>query len=157
MRLLLALAAFGIAAGAGAAKRARLARRVEALERFTADVRSFRDAAELSPRPITALAPTLSCTIWQRFCGDLDKKTLEEAWNDACKSETELAQDIELVRSFSAVLTTKELCAQVNAAELIIRRLDLRREEAAGEYAKKGKMYTSMGVLIGLSLALIAA
>lgn len=157
MRLLLALAAFGAAAGIGAAKKAKLARRVQALERFTADVRSFRDAAELSPQPIKTLAPTLSCAVWQRLCDDLGERTLAEAWEEACRTETELAADIDLVRSFSAVLTANGLGAQVNATELIIRRLDARRDEAAGEYAKKGKMYASMGVLIGLSLALMAA
>jgi len=155
LRAVLALAVFLACAWFGARRRARLNARLCAISSFGADIRRLRDIMELSPMPIAEAAGRLKSEIWELFLREVEEANARDAWEKALDDSPEYAEDRELVAGFGDALRAGEMRAQLNAFELLMREIEQRRLSLSAEFEKKGKVYSSLGVLLGLSLALL--
>ncbi len=155
MRAFFALSVFLACAWLGGRKRARLTARLSALNAFAADVRRLHDIMELTPVTIAEAASRLKCEVWGRFVASMGSHSAGEAWRRALDETDAFAEDRAVFEGFSDVLRANEMRAQLNALSLLIRELDERKAGLAAELERKGRMYSSLGVLLGLSLALL--
>ena len=155
MRAAFALALFLACAWFGARKRARLDARLAAIAAFGADIRRLRDIMELSPMPVAEAAGRLKSEIWERFSREVGNANARMAWEKALDESPEYAEDRELVEGFADALRAGEMRAQLNALELLMREVEEKRLSLSAELEKKGRVYSSLGVLLGLSLALL--
>lgn len=129
--------------------------RNEAIGAFLADVRRLADIMGLTPMPIAQAAQRLRCGIWECFVTNIQSAGAKDAWMQAVDSCEEYSEDRNLIESFADVLCASEMRAQQNTLMLLIGELEARRGTIALELEKKGKIYSSLGVLLGLSLALL--
>lgn len=60
-----------------------------------------------------------------------------------------------IVKSVMGALGTSDISAQLSMLEVNARLLEKQAEEAREQYAKKGKLYRSVGVLAGLFAAIL--
>ena len=155
MRAIFALALFLAAAWAGSRKRAGLEARIRSLSVFLADIRKLRDIMELTPIPIAQAAQRLNCEIWERFVGKMQSGGTRAAWMQALDECPAYLGDRDVLEGLADVLRANEMRAQLNALTLLLRELEERRGVLTAELEKKGKVYSSLGVLLGLSLALL--
>ncbi|HWQ57935.1 MAG TPA: hypothetical protein VN540_02870 [Clostridia bacterium] len=155
MRAACAIALFLACAWLGARKRAKLDARLQALCGFLSDIRRLRDIMELSPIPIAEAASRLKSGIWELFVGGMQSAGAPLAWEKALDESPEFADDRDVIEGFGEALRLVEMRAQLNALTLMMRELEERKLALAAELEKKGKMYSSLGVLLGLSLALL--
>ncbi len=155
MRAVLALAVLLLCAWAGNRRRAKLEARTEAVAAIAADMRRLRDVMELTPMPIAEAAQRLHCGVWRAFIENLQNRGARQAWEEALAGAPELDADRDALGGFVEALRASEMQTQLNALSLIIRELEKRRGALTGELEKKGRLYTSLGVLFGLALALL--
>jgi stage III sporulation protein AB len=155
MRPVLALALFLAAAWAGSRKRAGLEARIRVLSVFLSDIRKLRDIMELTPVPIAQAAQRLNCELWACFVGNMQSCGARAAWMKALDECGAYEGDRDVLEGFADVLRANEMRAQQNALTLLLRELEERRGMLTAELEKKGKVYSSLGVLLGLSLALL--
>jgi len=155
MRAIFALALFLAAAWAGSRKRAGLEARIRSLSVFLADIRKLRDVMELTPIPIAQAVQRLNCEIWERFVGNMQSEGARAAWTHALDESPAYLGDRDVLEGLADVLRANEMRAQLSALTLLLRELEERRGVLTAELEKKGKVYSSLGVLLGLSLALL--
>lgn len=155
MKAILALALFLLCAWAGSRKRARLQARLETLGGLAADMRKLRDILELTPMPIAEAAGRLGSDVWKRFIEEMQAGGAADAWKRALEEAQEYEEDRDVLEGFSEILRATQMRAQQGALALFLRELDERRGAVSSELEKKGKVYSSLGVLLGLSLALL--
>lgn len=155
MRAILALALFLVSVWAGSRKRARLEERIRAISGFLSDIRKLRDIMELTPVPIAQALQRLNCEIWECFVHEMQNDSARAAWQKTLDSYSDFEGDKDVFEGFIDVLRANEMRAQQNALTLLIKELEERRGMLTAELEKKGKMYSSLGVLLGLSMALL--
>ena len=105
--------------------------------------------------PVAEAAGRLKSEIWERFSRELGDANARAAWEKEMDESPEYAQDRELVAGFADALGAGEMRAQLNALELLMREIEEKRLSLSAQLEKKGKVYSSLGVLLGLSLALL--
>lgn len=77
-------------------------------------------------------------------------------WQNAVENDTALsAEEKGVLRDFGIQLGTTDIQGQVSNIEFLICRIHSLYEERAAEYARKGKLYRSLGVLAGAALGII--
>lgn len=82
-----------------------------------------------------------------------------EAWKKAIQEEkihtSFTKEDIEVLKGLSKMLGSMDLEGQINNIDLISESLNSQIEEATNEKNKNEKMYRTLGVSIGLTIAII--
>ncbi len=157
VRPAVAIVLFLLCAWAGNRKRAGLEARLHAIGAMAVDIRKLHDIMELTPMPIAEATLRLHCALWKEFAKEVQTRqcSARQAFEKALEGAPEYGGDRDALEGFFDVLRASEMRAQLNALSLLARDLDERRAHLAAELEKKGKIYSSLGVLMGLSLALL--
>ena len=89
----------------------------------------------------------------------MEENTASEAWNRALEEEklhTSLKkEDIEVLKGLSKMLGSMDLEGQINNIDLINELLNNQIQEATLEKNKNEKMYKTLGISVGLTIAII--
>lgn len=166
MRIIFSILALSVCIYAGHVKSKTLSLRTVILEGLLEDIRTFKDVMELSPLPFSKIVEDLSrkgnSKIWEAFGGKISpEKLISEAWCE-CVQESRMniisqldENDIKALLDLGSVLSLGDRQGQCESCGIILRRLEKNLESAKKERDKKGRMYSSMGVLCGLAFALL--
>ena len=89
----------------------------------------------------------------------LENKTFNLAWKEAIDEEKVFLNlkkdDINLINTFGAMLGKTDMEGQINEIESFNLLLESRIKKAEEESLKNGKMYKSLGTIIGLAIVII--
>ncbi len=89
----------------------------------------------------------------------MEENTASEAWNRALEEEKLhtgfIKEDIEVLKGLSKMLGSMDLEGQINNIDLINELLNNQIQEATLEKNKNEKMYKTLGISIGLTIAII--
>jgi stage III sporulation protein AB len=80
---------------------------------------------------------------------------IHKAWSEAVKKSVFGNEEREIMLLFGNMLGTSDINGQVSAIELYKKRLDNLFNELKTEYESKGRMYRSVGVLIGIMAGIL--
>lgn len=88
---------------------------------------------------------------------EYDIRPFSEQWDEAVREQVGINdEDRELLYRIGAFLGTCDIEGQSSSLELASAEADRLTEEAAGQYAAKGRLYRSLGAVAGALLAVIA-
>ncbi len=89
----------------------------------------------------------------------MEENTASEAWNRALEEEKLhtgfIKEDIEVLKGLSKMLGSMDLEGQINNIDLINELLNNQIQEATLEKNKNEKMYKTLGISVGLTIAII--
>lgn len=168
MRLVLSFAAFIVCASAGYIADTRMKDRANKLNTLCADVRTLCDSMELSQfrlnEMLSALNKSTEAKLWNGFALRLEVNSVSarEAWKEAVESENKGGcltgldvQDTDALLSLGEAFSAISRRAQTEYALLTLKRLEQRSKDAEVIRESKGKLYSSLGVLIGFAAAIM--
>lgn len=168
MRLVLSFAAFIVCISAGYIADTRMKDRANKLNTLCTDVRTFCDSMELSQfrlnEMLSALNKSAMAKLWNGFALRLEANSISarEAWNEAVECENKNgclmgldAQDAEALLSLGEAFSAISRRAQTEYALLTLKRLEQRAKNAENIRESKGKLYSSLGVLMGFAAAIL--
>lgn len=157
LRAVAAIALILVCAGAGRRKRQALEAELEAVRELARETRALSDMLELRPESLERMLSRLESPVWARLTELVGGGArARDVWEEALLADERL--DKAARKAFMQVggaLSLGEREAQRAMLELTLREADSLAEAKARECERKGKMYSSLGVLTGLSLALL--
>lgn len=145
----------------------RLEKRSKLIGKLIATVRILSDSVELTRKPVAALIR--SCTqmpcydLFERYAQSIEnEKSSKDAWRE---TEIWMGEHAEYFRfcedernalgSYFEALSTSDGVWLKKAMEQASEQLLRIHEQAQAECARKGKVYRSLGVLIGAAIAIL--
>ncbi|MDD6047280.1 MAG: hypothetical protein PUC97_07600 [bacterium] len=167
MRALLAAALLCVCVLIGNSKAGALRKRKRTLSAMEEDIRRLAEQMELQPLPLgTLLARFQPHTeaLWEIFRAKLSGEApVAELWQEALAEAAQARNGFELLSEeetailvdFGMGLGGGGIAAQNANAALACKRLSGRITALETELAKKGKLFESLGMLLGLALALL--
>ncbi len=97
--------------------------------------------------------------IFKKTADKLKDKTSEKAWNEAFQEERIFLnlknEDINLINTFGIMLGKTDIDGQMSEIDSFSILLEERIKKAEEESSKNGKMYKSLGTIIGLAIVII--
>lgn len=168
MNIIVAVAAFIISACAGGLASGRIKDRANKLNMICADIRALGQSMELTGARLNDMLQSLGgsamAPLWREYAALLERSRsgAREAWRSticaqvstgclAGLDELDKAALITLGDAFGAMSRT----AQREQAAFTLKRMEARTAQAEAEKGSKGKLYSSLGVLMGFALAIM--
>ena len=166
MRIIAALLALAASAGIGAAASAGLNARKKLMQALCSDARAICDRMELTSGRLCDMLSKLpnesTGALWQRFANSLDKhEPTTELWKKCVNEQRSDSlrrlkdEDIASLKALGEAFAAAGRQAQLNRMKLAINELEARHMEAGEDAKRKGKLYSSLGVLMGFAAAIM--
>ena len=166
MRIIAALLALAASAGIGAAASAGLNARKKLMQALCSDARAICDRMELTSGRLCDMLSKLpnesTRALWQGFADSLGrhepaaelwKKCVNEQRSDSLRRLKD--EDIASLKALGEAFAAAGRQAQLNRMKLAINELEARHMEAGEDAKRKGKLYSSLGVLTGFAAAIM--
>lgn len=160
MRLILALAAFGLCSAAGVRSSLLLKKRLELLEELSSMLCGFEIAMRCTAPPLDELFSEASGTFADMVRNHrLNAPDIRAAWEKACVELRSLPcckdEEAALLSELGASLGKSDAAGQLSLIALYRERTALLAKSAAAEAAQKGKLFRSLGMLCGIGAAIM--
>lgn len=82
---------------------------------------------------------------------DKTDRNIHDIWREAVEKSSVLRKrESEIMLSFGNMLGTSDISGQLSSIEIYKKRLENLLAESRNDYERKGKMYRSVGVLLGI-------
>ena len=138
--------------------------RVNKLRNLKSSFNIFKTKLEFTYEPIKEIFDSISHLIYDEknnifksYISNLENDNYEDAWTLAVAENSYgfSKEDIDIVTSFGKLLGKTDLKGQMNEIELADEFLDKQIIEAEEIRKKNDKLYKSLGVIIGITIAII--
>ncbi|MEG1436053.1 MAG: stage III sporulation protein AB [Oscillospiraceae bacterium] len=145
----------------------RLYQRTKLLEQSISMIYTIKTNMEYCNTPVAEMLEKLSSTNgveklgFIKNCRERCKEGVEfpVAWDKSIKNSTYINSlqkgDIELLLEFGKSLGTTDLNGQLNICNFYTNQLSQKQNEARERFKSYGKVYSSMGLLLGTAIAII--
>ena len=164
MRLMGALGALGLGMFIGYAKSYRVQARAQALSVFLEELPRLLLQMEYKTLPLSRLVQTLGRAdgllgpFWAAFGALLPEWGVEGAWIQALaeKAPYGLSEgDLAILRNAGSILSYPEAEGRKKSAQGLLAELTEQREALRREQEKRGNLYGTLGLLMGLAMAIL--
>lgn len=164
MRLIAALAALGLGMFVGYAKGYRVQARAQALSGFLEELPRLLLQMEYKTLPLAQLVRALGRAegilgaFWTAFGAALPERGIEGAWNQALEEAAPyglLEGDVAILQGMGPMLAYPEAEGRKRSAQGLLAELSEQREALRREQEKRGNLYGTLGLLMGLALAIL--
>lgn len=159
-----ALAALGLGMFMGYAKSYRVQARAQALSCFLEELPRLLLQMEYKTLPLAQLLYGLGAAqgplapFWGAFGALLPEQGIEKAWNQALEEKGPyglLEEDLAILRGAGPILAYPEAEGRKKSAQGLLGELAEQREALRREQEKRGNLYGTLGLLMGLALAIL--
>ena len=163
MRPFLALGLLALFTFLGYAKAYAFSARAAALSAFTEEVPQLLLRMDYEALPMSRLAAALGARgallspLWAAFGENLAQMSAEAAWREALDTRSHYGltpEDRSLLLGLGEALSAPDVESRRQAAAYILREAERRRDDLRQEQAHKGDLYGTLGLLLGLAVAI---
>lgn len=138
-------------------------KRLVALRNFKSGLVMFKTKIEFTYEPLSVIFKEISKVIYldsknvfKTFCEKIEKTNdATLAWQDSVDLTDFLDGDKEIIKLFGNLLGKTDKNGQISEVEVILEFIEKQIEEAIVEKNKNEKMYKTLGVVCGITIALI--
>lgn len=163
MRPFIALGLLALFTFLGYAKSYSFSARVAALSAFVEEMSQLLLRMDYEALPLNRLAAAMGerkallSPLWAAFGENLAQMSAEAAWREAltqCPPYGLVPEDRSLLMGFGEALSAPDGTSRKQAATYILREAERRRDDVRQEQARKGDLYGTLGLLLGLAAAI---